>query len=140
MRHTLTRDDMPLLSQWIKKSTSRSLSIFWRREGDFPSLSRLSPRFARCRPRRKQSTGLFSSARLRLAPSAVRIPSINKKDHPSVVFFIWRREGDSNPRTGLTVTRFPIVRLRPAQPPLRTHYLKRLIIIHNSLSSVKRKY
>ena len=58
------------------------------------------------------------------------------------IFFIahrWRREGDSNPRTGLTVTRFPIVRLRPAQPPLRTRYLKRLIIIHNYPYSVKRK-
>ena len=29
MRCTLTRDDIPLLSQWIKKSTGRNLSIFW---------------------------------------------------------------------------------------------------------------
>ena len=29
MKCTLTRDDMPLLSQWIKNSTSRNLSNFW---------------------------------------------------------------------------------------------------------------
>ena len=28
MRYTLKRDDMPLLSQWIKNSTSRNLSNF----------------------------------------------------------------------------------------------------------------
>ena len=32
--------------------------------------------------------------------------------------FFWRRERDSNPRTGLIVTHFPGVRLRPAQPSL----------------------
>ena len=29
MIYSLTADDIPLLSQWIKKSTSRNLSIFW---------------------------------------------------------------------------------------------------------------
>ena len=29
MRYTLKRDDIPLLSQWIKNSTSRNLSNFW---------------------------------------------------------------------------------------------------------------
>lgn len=32
---------------------------------------------------------------------------------------LWRRERGSNPCTVLAVTRFPIVRLQPAQPPLR---------------------
>ena len=36
--------------------------------------------------------------------------------------FFWRRERDSNPRNGLTFTRFPIVRLRPAQPSLHKPY------------------
>ena len=47
---------------------------------------------------------------------------INKrKRYPLCVgiFFLWRRERDSNPRTDSSVTRFPIVRLRPAQPSLR---------------------
>ena len=51
MIYTLTRDDIPLLSQWIKKSTCRNKSIFWRREGDtlrphrFDRSERLPKRF-----------------------------------------------------------------------------------------------
>ena len=31
----------------------------------------------------------------------------------------WRTDRDSNPRTGLTVTRFPVVRLRPTRPSVQ---------------------
>ena len=40
---------------------------------------------------------------------------------------IWRRERDSNPRYALTHTRFPVVRLRPAQPSL---HVTRSIFYH----------
>ena len=44
-------------------------SIFDRKQGIFPRLPPLSPRFARCHRRQKQSTGLFFSESLWLSPS-----------------------------------------------------------------------
>ena len=49
MIYTLTRDDIPSLSAWIKKFQVRRLGIFWPAQRDFvPVLPHLSPRFARC--------------------------------------------------------------------------------------------
>ena len=45
------------------------LCFLWRRARIFPRLPPLSPRFARCHRRQKQSTGLFFSERLCLSPS-----------------------------------------------------------------------
>ena len=45
--------------------------------------------------------------------------SAKKQLYPRVqIKLLWRRERDSNPRYVLPYTRFPIVRLRPAQPSL----------------------
>ena len=49
-------------------------------QGIFPRLSPLSPRFARCHRRQKQSTGLFSSERLCLSPSLFESLFIIKKN------------------------------------------------------------
>ncbi|WP_296058242.1 hypothetical protein [uncultured Eubacterium sp.] len=43
--------------------------IFGGEQGIFPRLPPLSPRYARCHRRQKQSTGLFSSESLWLSPS-----------------------------------------------------------------------
>ena len=57
-----------LYSAAAKKQNRPSNDGLWNR--DFSECYRtLSPRFARCPRRQKQSPGLFSSARLRLAPS-----------------------------------------------------------------------
>ena len=69
-------------SPWLSPSLFESLSIIKKQnhpngwlcfyggeQGIFPRLSPLSPRFARCHRRQKQSTGLFSSERLCLSPS-----------------------------------------------------------------------
>ena len=45
----------------------------------------------------------------------VRISPNNKKGHQIGVPFCWRRRRDSNSRTVLPVTRFPIVRPRPTR-------------------------
>ncbi len=51
---------------------------------------------------------------------ALRISSEQiKKVCTRHTFLIWRRRRDSNSRTGLTVTRFPVVRPRPARRLLR---------------------
>ncbi len=44
--------------------------------------------------------------------------------------FIWRRERDLNPRSGLTDTRFPVVRLRPAQPSLHKYSIVKCAQLH----------
>ena len=76
--------------------------IFGGEQGIFPRLPPLSPHFARCHRRQKQSTGLFSSESPWLSPSLFESLSIIKKqNHPNGWFcFLWRRARDSNPRTG----------------------------------------
>ena len=76
--------------------------IFGGEQGISPRLSPLSPRFARCHRRQKQSTGLFSSERLCLSPSLFEsLFIIKKQNHPKGwLCFLWRRARDSNPRTG----------------------------------------
>ena len=85
------------------KTTPTDGFVFYGGEqGIFPRLPPLSPRFARCHRRQKQSTGLFSSESLWLSPSLFESLSIIKKqNHPNGWFcFLWRRARDSNPRTG----------------------------------------
>ena len=53
--------------------------IFDRKQGIFPRLPPLSPRFARCHRRQKQSIGLFSSESLWLSPSLFESLFIIKK-------------------------------------------------------------
>ena len=69
---------------------------FDRKQGIFPRLSPLSPRFARCHRRQKQSTGLFSSERLCLSPSLFESLFIIKKQNHSNgwLSFLWRRARD----------------------------------------------
>ena len=56
---------------------------------------------------------------LSLMTRVLRIPPLRKtKNRDFFVSVVWRRERDSNPRYVLPYTRFPIVRLRPAQPSL----------------------
>ena len=76
--------------------------IFGGEQGISPRLLPLSPRFARCHRRQKQSTGLFSSERLCLSPSLFEsLFIIKKQNHPNGwLCFLWRRARDSNPRTG----------------------------------------
>ena len=53
-------------------------------QGFFPRLPPLSPRFARCHRRQKQSTGLFFSERLCLSPSLFEsLFIIKKQNHPN---------------------------------------------------------
>ena len=65
-------------------------------QGIFPRLPPLSPRFARCHRRQKQSTGLFSSESLWLSPSLFEsLLIIKKQNHPKGWFcFLWRRARD----------------------------------------------
>ena len=76
--------------------------IFGGEQGIFPRLSPLSPRFARCHRRQKQSTGLFFPESLWLSPSLFEsLFIIKKQNHPNGwLCFLWRRARDSNPRTG----------------------------------------
>ena len=65
-------------------------------QGIFPRLSPLSPRFARCHRRQKQSTGLFSSERLCLSPSLFEsLFIIKKQNHPNgwLCFFVAESKG-----------------------------------------------
>ena len=57
-------------------------------------------------------------------PLGVRIPyyTLDKKTHhESGVFFHGGEKGIRTPEWVLAITRFPIVRLRPAQPSLQAH-------------------
>ena len=70
--------------------------IFGGEQGIFPRLSPLSPRFARCHRRQKQSTGLFSSERLCLSPSLFESLFIIKKTKPPqrvALFFMAESKG-----------------------------------------------
>ena len=98
-------DDIPLLSQWIKKSTSRNLSIFWLGNRDFP---RSSLRYrlvnARCPRWRKQYTVLFLFTTDPLGFESFCI--LHKiKMSPTIrpAHFNWRRWRDSNPRRRFNV-------------------------------------
>ena len=67
--------------------------IFGGEQGIFPRLPPLSPRFARCHRRQKQSTGLFSSESPWLSPSLFESLSIIKKqNHPNGWFCFFMAE------------------------------------------------
>ena len=83
-----------LISQSCNRLRMRILIPDWR-EGDSFS------------ERRKAATGSFSH--FPPNPLAQR----NKKNQQMLVLFIWRREGDSNPRYGCPYTHFPGVLLQP---------------------------
>ena len=71
-----------------------------RRDRDFSAHYRvLSPRYARCPRRRKQSTGLFSSAKRVLLPPCSNPYIIRLKTKPTRLggFCFWQRDRDSNP-------------------------------------------
>ena len=70
--------------------------IFGGEQGISPRLLPLSPRFARCHRRQKQSTGLFSSERLCLSPSLFEsLFIIKKQNHPNgwLCFFVAESKG-----------------------------------------------
>ena len=71
-------------------------------------------------PAHQHSKNDYQSFSWQALPSQGSNPYCKKKRYNlSVIPLFWRRERDSNPWTGLTVTRFPVVRLRPTQPSLR---------------------
>ncbi len=82
-----------------------------------PSLIRSLSRFNSRREARGGygETGLTRKA-LRVFVKQKRLCFPQKTQAP------WRRERDSNSRRRLNLTRFPVVRLRPAQPSLHTNY------------------
>ena len=49
----------------------------------------------------------------------------------------WRRERDSNPRYGSPYTRFPVVRLRPAQPSLHGVFAAPLLSYNNPMKKAR---
>ena len=120
MRYTLKRDDIPLLSQWIKKFDKSKLVEFFGGEGGiFPStaaLSRLASLVATS-AKTVHRTVFFRKASL--CSLLVRIPPYKSqyqkiKTPTTVGVFIFGGEGGIRTlETLLTPTRFPIVRARP---------------------------
>ena len=53
----------------------------------------------------------------RRCASFKKVPFVGRQKR----LFCWRTDRDSNPRTGLTVTRFPVVRLRPTRPSVHSY-------------------
>ena len=82
-------DDIPLLSQWIKKSTCRNKSIFW--WGMVDSL--------RCGEATAVATVHRTVAKSRLSNPPPKYPYQNKKHHPfGWCFLFWWGMVDSNHR------------------------------------------
>ena len=67
MKCTLTRDDIPLLSQWIKNSTSRNLSNFWPARKD----SNLRPSESESDALSSCATGRYRCVRISVADSII---------------------------------------------------------------------
>ena len=90
MRYTLKRDDIPLLSQWIKNSTSRNLSNFW------PTLGFDSPRELRS----SVSRGRKRPPEVCSVPLPLRILSGEKKKWTDKlpISFLWPTLGFDSPR------------------------------------------
>ena len=76
---------------------------------------------------------LHSRRRLHSSCAVKRASFRQNKKPPCWVVFVWRRRRDSNSRTVLPVTRFPIARARPTTRLLHSHivhlFSKRLVII-----------
>ena len=84
-----------------QKNTARVFFIFWRRARDFSEAAASIASLRSLARRRKQSTGLFSSATSLLPPCSNPLSTLKKQKNTARVFFVfWRRARDSNPRTG----------------------------------------
>ncbi len=85
----------------MKKAPTLSVLFSGGRWGTFTALPCLSPRLRSLPRRRKQSTGLFSSANY-VCSLLVRVPTrLAHKKRSNILrchFFLWWTLGDSNPR------------------------------------------
>ena len=104
--------------------------FFWRKERDslrYPS-PKNSPPDCFCGRNFVSAAGSFES------PSF----QFDKKSDPTMWdHFFWRKERDSNPRCFIGHTRFPVVRLRPAQPSFHNgsccvHSTRKCLIIYQA--------
>ncbi|WP_294904198.1 hypothetical protein [uncultured Eubacterium sp.] len=87
---------IPFYYKKTKPPQRMALFFYGGEQGISPRLLPLSPRFARCHRRQKQSTGLFSSESLWLSPSLFESLSIIKKqNHPNgwLCFFMAESKG-----------------------------------------------
>ena len=96
-------------------------------EGEIPPQSHATPygtpclfRCALLRCGRKNSLPDCFSSALRISSEQIKKVCIKH------TFFIWRRRRDSNSRTVLPVTRFPIARARPTTRLLHSSFLVRV--------------
>ena len=102
-------DDMPLLSQWIKKSTCFHKSIFWRsRRDSFPSCGSQNLLFAwsanKFWPLRHFTLTVSATGGVRAQSPHLRCSSSsNYTNNKSTAFamLLWRSRRDSNSRTGV---------------------------------------
>ena len=97
----------------------------------------------RTKPRRRIAcSGVHLCAETAEKPYFKRFSDIekNRRNSNKITADIWRRERDSNPWYGSPYTRFPIVRLRPAQPSLQLYVqsiIRHLHIIQHRVKKSK---